>query len=91
MIAVFPGSFQQRRHQLAAVMGVAGSHWQLLDAAGKCRVSVVGGPTANLKLYGDGISTFEMWDMVNESDPRGWMTKDQINEYLVEKGIVDVA
>lgn len=90
MIAVFPDSFQQRRHQLAAVMGVAGSQWQLLDAAGKCRVSVVGGPTANLKLYGDGISTFEMWDM-NEPDPQGWMTKDEINSYLVEKGIVDVA
>ena len=91
LIAKFPESFCQRPHHVAQAMGCAAWQWQLLDEEGNCLVSVVGGPTETFRLYGDGVSTFEMWDMVNESDPRGWMTKDQINEYLVEKGIVDPA
>lgn len=41
-------------------------------------ISIIGG---GMGLYGDGDTTFEMWDM-DEEEPRGYMTKDQINEYL---------
>jgi hypothetical protein len=95
LIAKFPESFCQRPHFIAESMGCAAWQWQLLDEEGECLVSVVGGPPvvidnhAASMLHGNGVDTFEMWDMVNEPEPRPWMTKDEINAYLVEKGIVD--
>jgi hypothetical protein len=95
LIAKFPESFCQRPHPAGQVMNTVGWQWQLLDAQGDCMVSVVGGEPAIVgghKLpvwYGDGINTFEMWDMVNEPEPHAWLTKDEINAHLSEKGIVD--
>ena len=43
------------------------------------QISVVGG---GFGLYGDGISTFEMWDIDHADEPQGYLTKEQINEYL---------
>lgn len=88
LIAKFPDSFCQCPHHISAFMNAPGWHWQLLDAAGDCLVSVVGGDS-KLWLHGDGVNTFEMWDKVNEIDPRPWMTKAEINAYLVERGIMD--
>jgi hypothetical protein len=76
-------------------MNTVGWQWQLLDAAGDCMVSVVGGDAAIVNghrlpvWYGDGVNTFEMWDMVNEPEPHAWLTKDEINAHLEAKGIVD--
>lgn len=41
-------------------------------------ISIVGGAPG---LYGDGITTFEMWDF-DEENPRGYLTIDEINDYL---------
>jgi hypothetical protein len=42
--------------------------------------SVVGG---GIGLYGDGVTTFEVWgdDM---DDPIGYLTIDEVNEWLIE-------
>lgn len=97
LIAKFPDSFCQRPHPIEQAQGRDAWQWQLLDAQGECVVSVIGGPPAVIGgrvlplLYGDGVTTFEMWDMVNEDEPRRWMTKEEINAYLEAKGIIDPA
>jgi hypothetical protein len=40
-------------------------------------ISIVGGGSG---LYGDGITTFEMWDTKNMDEPQGYMTTDDINQ-----------
>lgn len=42
-------------------------------------ISIVGGGSG---LYGDGIATFEMWDTKNMDEPEGYMTTDDINQWL---------
>jgi hypothetical protein len=42
-------------------------------------ISVIGGGIA---IHGDGVRTFEMWDTQNMDDPRGYMTKEEIQEWL---------
>jgi hypothetical protein len=50
-------------------------------------ISIVGGGSG---LYGDGITTFEMWDTKNMPDPDGYLTAEDINQWLqdhpVEEG-----
>jgi hypothetical protein len=78
-------------------MGAVGWQWQLLDEKGECLVSVVGGSRIpgcgnfGAVWYGDGVDTFEMWDMVNEPEPHAWLTKDEINAHLEAKGILEPA
>jgi hypothetical protein len=93
LIAKFPESFCQRPHPSGPVLGAVGWQWQLLDEAGECLVSVIGGSRMEncghfgVVWYGDGVNTFEMWDMVNEPEPQCWLTKDEVNEHLMAKGI----
>jgi hypothetical protein len=42
-------------------------------------ISIVSG---GYSLHGDGVRTFEMWDTKNMDDPRGYMTKEEIQEWL---------
>ena len=42
--------------------------------------SVVGG---GVGLYGDGVNTFEVWGDDME-DPIGYLTKDEVNDWLIE-------
>ena len=42
-------------------------------------ISVVGG---GYGLHGDGKTTFEMWDTKNMDEPEGYMTTDDINQWL---------
>lgn len=96
-MAKFPESFCQRPHPIGQELGLAAWQWQLLDEAGECLVSVVGGEPHRSRghvynmLHGDGVDTFEMWDMVNETEPRPWLTKDEINAHLEAKGILEPA
>lgn len=43
-------------------------------------ISIVGGGNNNF-LHGDGINTFEMWDM-DEEYQIDYQTKEELNEYL---------
>lgn len=44
-------------------------------------ISIVGG---GFGLHGDGVRTFEMWDTKNMHDPQGYMTTEEIQEWLDE-------
>ena len=44
-------------------------------------ISIVGG---GFGLHGDGVRTFEMWDTKNMYDPQGYMTTEEIQEWLDE-------
>lgn len=70
---VSPKSFKKRPH----LVSPGATQWVAAGPSGK-DISIVGGGTG---LYGDGITTFEMWDF-NTSAPRGWLSKEEINEYL---------
>jgi len=93
LIAKFPESFCQRPHPIGQEIGCAAWQWQLLDEKGECLVSVVGGEPHRSRghvynmFHGDGVNTFEMWDKVNETEPRPWLTKDEINAHLAKHGI----
>jgi len=43
-------------------------------------VSVVGGGRG---LYGDGVSTFEVWTSWQD-DVQGWLTKEEVTELMLE-------
>lgn len=45
-------------------------------------ISVIGGGIDSVPIHGDGVRTFEMWDTQNMDDPRGYMTKEEIQEWL---------
>lgn len=63
----------------AGVESYYGHHWILKDEdTGKTLISVIGG---GLGHYGDGETTFEMWDY-REDDPQGHLTAEEINEHL---------
>ena len=47
-------------------------------------ISIVGG---GYGLYGDGVRTFEMWDTKNMYDPQGYMTAEEINQWLSDHPI----
>ena len=44
-------------------------------------ISVVGG--GSMGLYGDGITTFEIW-VSWQDDVQGWLTKDEVTEAMLE-------
>lgn len=44
-------------------------------------ISIVGG---GFGLHGNGKTTFEMWDTKNMHDPQGYMTTDDIQQWLDE-------
>jgi hypothetical protein len=83
-IAQFPKDFASREHMCKRVMGADGTHWTLRNEAGDDIVSIVGGVPES-GLYGDGVTTFEMWDFAY-GEPRGGMTIPQINEHLLVRG-----
>lgn len=56
----------------------AGTRWVLKNEKGEDLISIVGGA---LGLYGNGKTTFEMWDY-NEEQPQGHLTIDEINKHL---------
>lgn len=49
-------------------------------------ISIVGGGRG---LYGDGDTTFEMWDLKNMHDPQGYMTAEDINQWLQDHSVVE--
>jgi hypothetical protein len=69
----FPESFIKRTHLV-----VPGASQWLATKPNGVSVSVVGG---GIGLYGNGVTTFEMWDG-DEDEPRGYLTIEQINEHL---------
>lgn len=62
-----------REHQI-----IAGAKQMTLSVDDKVVVSIVGG---GFGLYGDGVSTFEMWDY-REDEPQGYLSVDEINQHL---------
>ena len=38
------------------------------------------------QLYGDGVNTFEVF-FSDEDNPRGWQTKEEIEEEFIKRGI----
>jgi len=49
-------------------------------------ISIVGG---GYGLYGDGVRTFEMWDTKNMEDPRGYMSAEEINQWLNDNQVTN--
>lgn len=70
---IFPKSFVKRKHPC----NPGATQWMAVGPSGK-DISIVGG---GIGLYGDGVTTFEMWDL-NTSGPEGWLSESEINEYL---------
>ena len=64
----FPESFQLKPHDLDA----NAKHWKYRN------ISIIGG---GYGMYGNGINTFEVW-FPEEPQPRGYQTKEQINQYI---------
>ena len=80
----FPEDFVKTPHRL-----VPGAYQWLFKYNNKNdeMISIVGG---GFGLYGDGIQTFEMWDLKNDDSPQGYLTAEDINQWLqnhpIEKG-----
>ena len=70
----FPDDFEFKNHHVLK----GAKQWLLKDINSEVVISIVGGHTG---LYGDGVSTFEMFDF-REDEPQGYLTTDQINEHL---------
>jgi len=73
----FPTSFLKREHLV--IKGAF--QWVHILADGHI-ISIVGG-SGRCGLYGNGETTFEMFDKDGE-DVKGWLTIDTINKYLDE-------
>lgn len=78
MNPVFPKDFLCGQHPV--VPGAI--QWTYPTSDGTV-ISIVGG---GMGLYGDGIKTFEMYDF-RESEPRGYLTIEEINQHLTENPI----
>ena len=72
----FPEDFTKISHSV-----IPGAYQYLYKYNDDCNnvVSIVGG---GLGLRGDGVNTFEMWDTKHMYDPAGYMSIDDINEWL---------
>lgn len=70
----FPKDFKKKKHPIVP----NATQWLLHDSKGNVIISIVGGGTG---LYGNGTSTFEMYDF-SEDGPKGWLSKIDINEHL---------
>jgi hypothetical protein len=75
----FPNDFKSIPHPVTP----GATQWTLNDSKGKTIISVVGG---GIGLYGNGITTFEMWDF-REEEPRGYLSTNDINKHLKENPI----
>jgi hypothetical protein len=75
-ILKFPEDFTGKPHRV-----VPGAYQWLFEYNNDTdeMISIVGGGSG---LYGDGITTFEMWDTKNMDEPEGYMTTDDINQWL---------
>jgi hypothetical protein len=75
-ILKFPEDFTGKPHRV-----VPGAYQWLFEYNNDTdeMISIVGGGSG---LYGDGITTFEMWDTKNMDEPQGYMTTDDINQWL---------
>ena len=69
----FPDHFTSKPHGLIP----NSTQWMYEDEDGN-KISVVGGGDG---LCGNGVTTFEMWDS-SEDEPRGYMSKEEINNYI---------
>jgi hypothetical protein len=74
-ILKFPEDFTGKPHRV-----VPGAYQWLFEYNNTDEmISIVGGGSG---LWGDGITTFEMWDTKNMDEPEGHMTTDGINQWL---------
>ena len=74
-ILKFPEDFTRKPHRV-----VPGAYQWLFEYNDTDEmISIVGGGSG---LWGDGITTFEMWDTKNMDEPEGHMTTDDINQWL---------
>lgn len=69
----FPDDFEEKDHE-----NIPGATQWILKKNGEVAVSVVGGGRG---LYGNGITTFEMWDF-RDNEPKGYLSKEEINKHL---------
>ena len=69
----FPQDFEKIPHPVIPTA----TQWSYTKPNGTT-ISIVGG---GFGLYGDGINDFEMFDF-DEEGPRGYMSIDEINNYL---------
>ena len=74
-MAKFPQDFEQNAHPL--IPGAV--QYKLYDTDGNRLYSVVGG---GMGLYGDGVTTFEMYSDNFGDVVLSYATADEINEYL---------
>jgi len=74
----FPEDFTKMKHRV-----IPGAYQWLFEYNNETNemISIVGG---GFGLHGDGVRTFEMWDTKNMHDPQGYMTADEINQWLDE-------
>ena len=73
MKQTFPEDFKQLPHRI-----VPGASQWIFPKEGEAVISVIGSGSG---LYGDGVTTFEMYDF-REDDVQGHLTKEDINEHL---------
>ena len=76
-MAKFPQDFEQHAHPVLP----GAVHYKLYDTDGNRLYSVVGG---GMGLYGDGVTTFEMFCDTIGDVVLSYATADDINEYLEE-------
>lgn len=72
---IFPEDFTEKPHPV-----IDGAKQWLAKKPSGTIVSVVGG---GIGLYGNGVTTFEMWDD-DQEHPKGWLTIFEINEHLAK-------
>ena len=77
----FPDDFTKKVHSV--IPGAVQYLYELNDDNDNV-ISIVGG---GYGIYGDGVRTFEMWDTKNMYDPQGYMSTDEINQWLLDHPI----
>lgn len=79
----FPEDFSMNVHRV-----IPGAYQWLFDYNDGTDdyISIVGGGRG---LYGDGDTTFEMWDTKNMYDPQGYMSAEDINQWLQDHSVVE--
>lgn len=75
----FPEDFKVQPHSV-----VPNAMRAVFPKEGKAVISIVGGGRG---LYGNGITTFEMWDF-REEQPKGYLSVEEINLHLEQNPIV---
>ena len=79
----FPDDFKKSAHH--CIPGAVQYLYELGDDNDNM-ISIVGG---GFGIHGDGVRTFEMWDTKNMYDPTGYMTSEEINQWLLDHPIED--